>query len=81
VPVTLAALIAPAAEPIEPLRLTLDVEPLAQMVELNLDPARDDYSGRVRRDAGPGGQLPPGRRIHEHLHARWSVTPRPCGRV
>ncbi|MCX6951830.1 MAG: M1 family metallopeptidase [Verrucomicrobia bacterium] len=34
----------------DPLRLTRDVEPLAQSVELTLDPAKDDFSGRVRID-------------------------------
>ncbi|MEI6107400.1 MAG: hypothetical protein WCR49_10350, partial [Opitutae bacterium] len=28
-------------------RLTREVEPLAQSVELTLDPAKDDYTGRV----------------------------------
>ncbi len=43
------ATISPAAS-IDPLRLTRDVEPLAQAIELSLDPAKDDFSGRVRID-------------------------------
>ena len=43
------ATILPAAS-IDPLRLTRDVEPLAQAIELSLDPAKDDFSGRVRVD-------------------------------
>ncbi len=39
-----------AADPVDPLRLTRDVEPVAQAVELTLDPAKDDFSGRVRVD-------------------------------
>ena len=34
----------------DPLRLTREVEPVAQAVTLNLDPARDDFSGSVRID-------------------------------
>ena len=55
--VAFAHLAAPllAAEPApavvaDPLRLTREVEPVAQSVELTLDPARDDFSGRVRID-------------------------------
>ena len=47
----LAALLAATAlcaEPADPLRLTRTVEPVAQTVELDLDPARDDFTGRVR---------------------------------
>jgi len=36
-----------ASEPVDPLRLTREVEPVAQSVELTLDPAKDDYSGRT----------------------------------
>jgi alanyl aminopeptidase len=42
--------IARTDETTDPLRLTRDVEPLAQAVELTLDPAKDDYSGRVLID-------------------------------
>ncbi len=45
----LAAQLPPAA-PVDPLRLSRDVEPLAQAVELSLDPAKDDFSGRIRID-------------------------------
>ena len=34
----------------DPLRLTREVEPLAEAVELSLDPAKDDFSGSVRVD-------------------------------
>ena len=36
-----------ANEPADALRLTREVEPVAQSVALTLDPAKDDYSGRV----------------------------------
>ncbi|MES1168345.1 MAG: hypothetical protein ABUL61_04150, partial [Oleiharenicola lentus] len=36
-----------ASEPVDPLRLTQDVVPVAQSVELTLDPARDDYTGHT----------------------------------
>ena len=36
-----------ASEPVDALRLTHEVEPVAQSVALTLDPAKDDYSGRV----------------------------------
>ncbi|AOS43659.1 Aminopeptidase N [Lacunisphaera limnophila] len=36
-----------ASQPVDPLRLTREVEPVAQSVELTLDPAKDDFSGRV----------------------------------
>ncbi|MBK8858241.1 MAG: M1 family metallopeptidase [Opitutaceae bacterium] len=39
-----------AAEPADPWRLTREVMPLAQSVELTLDPAGDDYTGRVLID-------------------------------
>ena len=39
-----------AAEPVDPLRLTREVEPVAEAVELTVDPAKDDFSGRVRID-------------------------------
>ena len=39
-----------AAESVDPARLTRDVEPVAQSVELTVDPARDDFSGRIRAD-------------------------------
>ena len=39
-----------AADAVDPLRLTRDVEPVAQAVQLSLDPAKDDFSGRVRVD-------------------------------
>ena len=39
-----------ASEPVDPLRLTRHVVPVAQGVELTLDPARDDFSGRVLID-------------------------------
>ncbi len=39
-----------AAETVDPLRLTREVEPVAQSVELTLDPAKDDFSGRVLVD-------------------------------
>jgi len=34
-----------ASEPVDPLRLTQEVVPVAQSVELTLDPAKDDFSG------------------------------------
>jgi len=47
----LSLLVAPiaihASEPVDPLRLTKDVVPVAQSVELTVDPAKDDYSGRT----------------------------------
>src|SRR5882762_6732026 len=46
--VLLAAATSLFAQPIDPLRLDRNVEPVAQAVELNLDPARADFSGRVR---------------------------------
>jgi cytosol alanyl aminopeptidase len=53
-PVLPAATSAPSAASLsavlDPLRLTREVEPVAQAVELTLDPARDDFSGRVRID-------------------------------
>ncbi|WP_164975988.1 M1 family metallopeptidase [Oleiharenicola lentus] len=39
-----------AAESVDPLRLTREVVPVAQSVELTLDPAKDDYAGRVLVD-------------------------------
>ncbi len=39
-----------AADPVDPLRLTREVEPVAEAVELTVDPAQDDFSGRVRID-------------------------------
>ena len=36
-----------ASEPADALRLAREVEPVAQSVALTLDPAKDDYSGRV----------------------------------
>lgn len=36
-----------ATEAIDPLRLTHEVVPVAQSVELTLDPAKDDYTGRT----------------------------------
>lgn len=39
-----------ASGEIDPLRLTQDVVPVAQGVELTLDPAKDDYTGRVLVD-------------------------------
>lgn len=36
-----------ATGPADPLRLARDVLPVAQSVELTLDPAKDDYTGRV----------------------------------
>lgn len=39
-----------AAEPVDPLRLTREVVPVAQSVELTLDLAKDDFSGRVLVD-------------------------------
>ncbi len=39
-----------AATSPDPWRLTREVQPLAQAVELTLDPAKDDYTGRVRID-------------------------------
>lgn len=39
-----------SAEAADPLRLTRNVEPLAQAVALNVDPAKDDFSGRVQVD-------------------------------
>ncbi|HWA26629.1 MAG TPA: M1 family metallopeptidase [Lacunisphaera sp.] len=36
-----------ASEPVDPLRLTSEVVPVAQSVELTVDPAKDEYSGRV----------------------------------
>ncbi|MDQ5977680.1 MAG: hypothetical protein QG602_652, partial [Verrucomicrobiota bacterium] len=47
---SLLALFAHATDPVDPLRLSRDVVPVAQSVELTLDPARDDYSGRVLVD-------------------------------
>jgi hypothetical protein len=44
------ARISRAADAVDPLRLTREVEPLAEAVELNLNPATDDFSGRVRVD-------------------------------
>ncbi len=46
----LLALAARAAEAVDPLRLGHNVEPLAQAVQLELDPSREDYSGRVLID-------------------------------
>ncbi|MBI2496690.1 MAG: M1 family metallopeptidase [Opitutae bacterium] len=46
----LAAAAALCAETADPLRLARTVEPVAQAVELDLDPARDDFTGRVRLD-------------------------------
>jgi alanyl aminopeptidase len=46
----LLAVTAPGAEPADPLRLTRTVEPVAQAVELDVDPAQDDFTGRVRID-------------------------------
>ena len=40
-----APLILSASEPVDPLRLTTDVVPVAQSVELTLDPTKDDYPG------------------------------------
>ena len=45
-----SALTLGAAEAPDPLRLTRDVLPLSENVELTLDPARDDYTGRVLVD-------------------------------
>ena len=42
-----ASVVLHASEPVDPLRLTHDVVPVAQSVELTLDPAKDDYSGRT----------------------------------
>ncbi len=42
-----ASAIVPAAEPVDPLRLTREVVPVAQSVELTLDPAKEDFSGRT----------------------------------
>jgi alanyl aminopeptidase len=39
-----------AAEVQDPLRLSREVVPVAQAVELTLDPSRDDYTGSVRID-------------------------------
>lgn len=36
-----------ASEPVDPLRLTHEVVPVAQSVELTLDPAKDDFTGRT----------------------------------
>jgi alanyl aminopeptidase len=36
-----------AGETVDPLRLTREVVPIAQSVELTLDPAKDDFSGRT----------------------------------
>ncbi len=44
----LLAATALGAAPADPLRLTRTVEPVAQAVDLDLDPARDDFTGRVR---------------------------------
>jgi len=46
----LLAFTALGAEPVDPLRLTRTVEPVAQAVALDLDPAKDDFTGRVRVD-------------------------------
>jgi alanyl aminopeptidase len=46
--VLLAAATSLFAQTNDPLRLDRNVEPVAQAVELTLDPARDDFSGRVR---------------------------------
>ena len=42
-----ASVLIPASEPVDPLRLTSEVVPVAQSVELTLDPAKDDFSGRT----------------------------------
>ena len=42
-----ACVVLPASEPVDPLRLTREVEPVAQSVELTLDPAKDDFAGRT----------------------------------
>jgi alanyl aminopeptidase len=39
-----------ASAEVDPLRLTREVAPVAQSVELTLDPAKDDYHGRVLVD-------------------------------
>jgi len=44
----LAVTVSLFAQPSDPLRLTRTVEPLAQALELDLDPARDDFTGTVR---------------------------------
>jgi alanyl aminopeptidase len=36
-----------ASEPVDPLRLSREVVPVAQSVELTLDPTKDDFSGRT----------------------------------
>jgi len=36
-----------ASEPVDPLRLTSEVVPVAQSVELTLDPAKDDFTGHT----------------------------------
>ncbi|MEY4488685.1 MAG: Aminopeptidase, partial [Verrucomicrobiota bacterium] len=46
----LSAVTAAPPAALDPLRLTREVEPIAQAVELSLDPTRDDFSGRVRID-------------------------------
>jgi cytosol alanyl aminopeptidase len=43
----LSGLALAASEPVDPLRLTGDVVPVAQQVELTLDPAKDDFTGRT----------------------------------
>ena len=44
---TVASVAIHASEPVDPLRLTHEVVPVAQSVELTLDPAKDDYSGHT----------------------------------
>jgi alanyl aminopeptidase len=47
---SLSAASSSAATAPDPFRLAREVEPVAQSVELTLDPARDDFSGRARID-------------------------------
>lgn len=42
-----ATVLVHATESVDPLRLTREVVPVAQSVELTLDPAKDDYTGRT----------------------------------
>ena len=43
-----------ASDPVDPLRLASEVVPVAQSVELTLDPAKDDFSGRTVIDVQAG---------------------------
>lgn len=47
IPLLVSTVALHASEPVDPLRLTREIVPVAQSVELTLDPAKADYTGRT----------------------------------